>query len=129
MSIRATEILIAHVWEDSSLVVMARIRNQAGQYITQVSLQTIDCSVYDMDNNKALVSNPTITISTTVFDTLQTSVRWTKDTVGYNFLHTLPASSFPLGPRTYRVEYKFTPTSGDPFFLVSLVYVHEIIAS
>lgn len=115
---KATDMLFCSVWEDSSLTLMARITGNAGTNITQASLSALTCRVFDSDDdNEEILPAPTITIAATVFDTLQTSdPRWTVDTTGYNFKFTIPAANFPTGPRRVQWQFKFTPTSGDPFF-------------
>lgn len=117
------------IFEDTSLTVMARIKGNAGTNITQASLSSITCRSYD--SSDTLVVSPTVTISSSVFDTLQTEdddPRWTKDSTGYNFAFTIPAAAFP-SPQLYRVEFKFTPAVGDPFFLVLRVNAQDILQS
>lgn len=52
-----------------------------------------------------------VTVSSAVFDSLQTDSAWTADALGYNFAHTIPASAFP-GLGEYSAVYIFTPASG-----------------
>jgi len=116
---KATDLLETSGWEDSSLTVMARIQGEDAANITQATIGSIAAKVFDLNDNNAQVgSTINLTVSSVVFDTLQTDARWTKDAVGYNFRHTVPASYFPTGDHVYRVEYKFSPSSGDPFFFV-----------
>lgn len=99
--------------------IIGRIRNEAGTLITQASLSAIAWSSWD---NRvvpsASIASGTLTIASVVFDTLQTnSVLWPIDTTGYNFLATIPATAFPSGDsgQEYRIELKFTETSGSKF--------------
>ena len=129
---KATDVVKVLIWEDASCTVFARIRGNTGAYVTQASLTSIACKVFDLDNANTQVSAPTVTISSAVFDTLQTSsndVRWTIDTTGFNFRFTVPASAFPLGERNYRVEVVFTPTSGDVFAVVYTVHSQGLFSS
>ncbi len=106
---------------------MSRVKGLSGSYITQASLSAITCKVYN--NVGTLVTSPTVTISSSVFDTLQTTdSRWTRDTTGYNFLFTIPAAAFP-SVGLYRVEFKFTPATGDPFHMVVRVHVLNLLQS
>ena len=112
------------VFEDGGATCLARVVGHSGAAITQASLSTITCAVYDLDSatpDTAVVA-PTVTISTSVFDTLQgaagADARWTTDQTGYNFLFALPATSFPTGKHKYAVEFKFTPASGAVFWVV-----------
>jgi hypothetical protein len=102
--------------EDSGIVLMARVQNISGTNITQGSVSGITYSVFDLVDGTAVVSGSSLTVSTVVFDTLQTPAIWTTDTTGYNFRHDAPATALPNGERTYRFEYKFTPTSGEVFW-------------
>lgn len=132
------------IWEDACGIALARVINESGQYITQASLTSITCKVYDLDNADAEVATPTVTISSAVFDALQVAAAdlrlWTRDGqqidgVGWNFKFVVPATAFPLGAsgsgnstpyRRYRIEFKFDPTSGEDFFLVFEVNARSI---
>lgn len=121
----------AAIFEDTSLTVMARVKGHSGTNITQASISSITCSVYtdNGDETGTLVTSPSVVVSSAVSDTLVTDdPRWTVDTTGYNFIHTIPSAAFPT-PVRHRVEYKFTPASGDPFFLVVKVNVHALFQS
>jgi hypothetical protein len=105
--------------EDQSATFFDRVRGNSGALITQASFTAITYKVFDRAGTE--VATGTVTIGSSVFDTLQTSdAAWTAaggSSTGYNFKHTIPASAF-ANPGRYRVEYKFDPTSGDDFFLV-----------
>lgn len=124
-----TDILCFSVWEDSSLTVMARITGNAGTNITQASLTSIKLRVFDLDDDGAEVgAEATLTISSVVYDSLQTSdPRWTVDSTGYNFLYTIPAARFPTGPCLALCQFVITPTSGDPFPFVCKGDVLELL--
>lgn len=119
--------LIETRWvEDGSAVVMMRLvgKDGTGTAITgegkpfkQADISTITYGVYDITGAAAVVAAGTsITVSAVIFDTLQTDSFWTVDsTNGYNFLHTIAASSFPTGNSEYAVEYTFTLTGGTAF--------------
>ena len=101
----------------------ARIRNNAGAYITQATVSTIAYTIYTLTRSEpaaraAVTAHTAVacTVSAVVFDTLQTGVPWgTKDTTGYNFLHqpNVATTIFAnLGSDQYLVEYTITPTTG-----------------
>lgn len=105
---------------------MARIRGAGGQHLTQASLSSIAYAVRNLTEGTT-DSTGTFTVSSTVFDNLQTGdPRWTKDAVGYNFLGTIDAGAFDdvavadadapvpyeVTPRRYRVAVRFRPTAG-----------------
>lgn len=127
----ATEIIKGSVWEDGGATILARVTGNAGAAITQASLTSITCKVFDLDGTTpdTAITTPTITVSTAVYDTLQTDARWTVDSTGYNFIDALAATNFPTGDHLYRVEYKFTPTSGAVFFVVAELYAKNVRTS
>ena len=116
---------LAVVWEDCGVIFMGRIVNGSGTAITQASLSTLDYAVYDVtsydevnDSGTAtLVLAGTQTISSVVFDTYQTPSIWTDlgDSTGYNFRVDAPVTWIPAAPKTYRIDFKATPTSGAAF--------------
>lgn len=102
----------ANVFEDGGASLMARVVGNNGASITQAGISTITYAVYDLHAGTEIVASTSLTVSAVVFDTLQTDARWTEDTTGYNFRHDIAANVFTTGDLTYRVEYKFTPSSG-----------------
>lgn len=126
----ATDELVLSVFEDTGAVIMARVYGNAGTAITQASLSSIVCKVYDLTNGDTLIATRTLVIASVVFDTLQTSdPRWTEDDTGYNFLDVVEATNFPEGGRTYRLEYKFTPASGQVFAFKARVDTVNLLSS
>jgi hypothetical protein len=124
-----TDIIRGRFFEDGGATVLARVIGQAGSNITQASLSTITYAIYAAETGTS-VATGTVTISSSVYDTLQTSdARWTHDTTGYNFTHALTASNFASGDKRYRVEYKFTPVSGEVFWLVCELQALQVLTS
>lgn len=126
-----TSIVTGQVIEDSACTILARVYGNAGTAITQSALASITCKVFDVDSSTpdTAVAAPTVTIASSVFDTLQTDARWTQDTTGFNFAHVLAASIFTTGDHYYRAEYLFTPSSGEVFRLVANIYCVPIRGS
>lgn len=111
-------------FEDTAHTFMARIRGNAYSLITQATTSTITCAIYDRASATpgTAVATPTVTVSSAIFDTLQTDGRWTVDTssapgsdgsAGYNFLFQVAGSAFSGPSRVYDVEFRITPTSGE----------------
>jgi hypothetical protein len=108
---------------DSAPVLMARVQNHAGAYITQASLASAKYTAYLFDANdpdaRTVVTGHNavaVTIASTVFDALQTAAPWDKDTTGYNFKHqpSIAVNNlFAIAGRHYLVVYTLTPTSGE----------------
>ena len=120
----------------SGVTVLARLRGQDGALVTRASLSSIAYSVANLTTG-AVLGTGTFTISSAVFDSLQSDARWTQDTEarpgpdgshGYNFAATLPASLFATStlsataaqaaPPRIQADVLFTPTSGEPFRVV-----------
>jgi len=110
----ASEIQADAIWEGVSPTVMARWRGSTGGNLKQANVTTIAYQVHDLHVSStagAVASSTGLTVSDVIFDTLQTDERWTKDTTGYNFRHTLGSTVFATGGHTYRVEYRLTESS------------------
>lgn len=125
------DVLHVTIFEDSGFVVLARILGWAGAPITQASITAITCNVYDL-TTMSLVTSPTVTVGSTVYDGLRNSAtdpRWTVDRIGYNFAYAVPAAAFPTGDRDYMVEFNFDPTSGDDFPLMCKAFAKNRMAS
>ena len=112
----ATDITKGTVNEDSGASFMARIYGNDGAVIVQASISSIAYKVFNFKTSKtAPVSEGALTVSSVVFDTLQTDARWTEDSTGYNFRWDAPATIFTTGGDVYLIEIKFTPASGAVF--------------
>lgn len=112
-------------WEDGGATCLARIVGLSGSNITQAVVSSIACTVYDVTGAVSIIT-PSITVSSVVFDTLQTDSRWDVDSTGFNFAHALPATAFPTYGHVYRVEYKFAPVSGAAYYVVFEVTAQRV---
>lgn len=107
------------IWEDGDVTEMARFQVDGANGV-QADLTSIARNIFDLsgDTPGTSLGEDAVTIATSVFDTLQTDARWTKDLTGYNFRDRVPASKFSTGGRTYLVEYLFTGAGGEKFWIV-----------
>ena len=119
----------ASVWEDGGATCMARVAGADGANITQASLSTITVTIFNRRTKAEIVSVASLTVANVVFDTLQTDARWSLDSSGYNFRHTVAASSLATPGIVHAVEYKFTPATGQVFWVVFDLTTREIITS
>ena len=122
----------AQAFEDSGFTIIARVVGNAGTNITQASLSTITYSVYDTSTGTVVTGHNAValTISTVVFDTLQTDAVWTFDATGYNYKHTVEATALPTGGTVYIYEAKVTPVSGPVFWIIpGTITAHPIYTS
>ena len=118
----------ASIWEDSGVFLAARILGNDGAYLTQATTSSITYLVHDITAGADITSG-SLTVSSVIFDALQTDDRWTEDTTGYNFGYAAAASSFATPDHTYRVEFKFTPTSGQVFWVVFELIANALYTS
>lgn len=107
------------IWEDGDVTEMARFQVN-GVNGVQANLTSIARNIFDLSGATPGTSlgEVDIVVADSVFDTLQTDARWTKDLTGYNFRDRVPAAQFTTGGRTYLVEYLFTGTSAEKFWVV-----------
>jgi hypothetical protein len=99
--------------EDSSFSVMGRVV-VAGTLWTQSSVSAITYKVFNAASVE--ISNGTLSVSSVVFDTLQTDGRWGVDSVGYNFRHDNDHQVLTDAGR-FRIEYEVTMLAGNKFLL------------
>lgn len=99
--------------EGSTEVAMARIRDVAGQFLSPGNVESLSAV---MVNEKTGTRQPIdIIIPDCVYPTMQTDVRWTRDSIGYNFALVLEGQYFPDGDTPYRLEVTMK-TTGQPEF-------------
>lgn len=93
------------------------MQGNLGTNITQASLSSVTYAVYrkNADGTETATGSGTLTISSVVFDTAQTTDPRYTLSGGYNFLAVIPASCFQVGELRHRVEVLFTPASGEAF--------------
>lgn len=115
---RPVQIFVGEAFEDGGATLLARVQGWNAADIVQSDISSIQYAVTDRTSGAAVISPTALTVSDVVFNTLQTDARWSVDAEGYNFRHTIPATALPTGDHVFRVEYKFTPASGEVFFLV-----------
>lgn len=99
--------------EDSAFALMQRVSN--GSDLTQADVSTIAWEVFSLADNSSVTSG-ILTVSSVIFDTLQTDDRWTEDGTGYNFRHEV-AETVLTSPGRYRFEHLFTLAAGNAFFI------------
>lgn len=104
----------------TSLMCRFKVPDDAG-YGQQADISTIVMSVIDTKLKKKVIDDLSLTVSSVVYNTLQTDARWTDengaaiDAIGYNFRYDTLRTHIPNGGTTYLFEFYFTPVSGEPF--------------
>ncbi len=99
-------------WEDTSPFLMARVAGGDAVNLQQADVTSIAYTVYDLTAGALSSASASLTVSSVIFDTLQTNARWTVDSTGYNFGFALPAAKIPTGDNVYVVDVAITPASG-----------------
>lgn len=109
-----------------------------GPVLQQSDISSITCRVYDLFSDKDATSGveitpaPTVTISTSIFNTLRRT-GWPLppegDTIGYNFRFDIESTYTPNADHWYLVEFKFTLTGGGVIFAKFKVYTEPIAQS
>tara|TARA_R100000655_G_scaffold11743_6_gene27022 strand:+ start:1670 stop:2047 length:378 start_codon:yes stop_codon:yes gene_type:complete len=118
----------ATIYEDTGITCMARILGDDAAAITQSTTSAITVAVFKNASTTATYT-ASLTVADVVFNSYQTDARWDLDSTGYNFRYAVISSVFDEGDATYRVEFKFTPTSGSQYFVVYMVDTVEIFTS
>lgn len=113
----------AYVYRNGTVTLMGRILNDSYEVLTPTNVTSIEYTIFEIDeknaDNLTAVSGhieESLVVADVFYSSLQTSdERWTADTTGYNFLHTIDISSYAafteIGKR-YRVNYTITPATG-----------------
>ncbi len=101
------------VAEDSTFAVMLRLQVD-GNNATQAVLSSITWKAWDEKDTATAYASGTLTVSSVVYDTLQTDGRWSADATGYNFRHDITQATF-TDPGRYLIEYTVTMTGGNSF--------------
>lgn len=125
----AATIHTARVFEDGGAQCMARVVGNAGANITQASLTGITYVITNLRTRAEVTASTALTVADVVFDALQTDARWTEDSTGYNFRHTVTAAELADGDTLYRVEYLFDPTSGEDFVVAFDLSTENLLRS
>ncbi len=118
----ASDLITATIWEDSDCTFLARVKIDRASVLDNVKQADVSTIAYEVfDGGLQIGATGNVTVSSAVFDTLQTGTIWSVDSTGFNFKQTLAAAYFPTGGRTYRVEFKWVLTGGTAFWLVYAV--------
>jgi hypothetical protein len=77
----SVQIVTAAVWEDATAVMLARVVGADADNVAQADISSIACKVFDSSGTEII--NPSITVSSVVYDDLQTGDEWTVDSTGF----------------------------------------------
>ena len=112
----------ATVEKGGTVTCLARVVGEDATVISQATISTATYSVFLLDDDdpdsRTVVTGhngASLVVASIIFNSLQTDARWTADSTGYNFRHTVDVSSnnaFAVAGRNYLVEYLLMPASG-----------------
>jgi hypothetical protein len=126
----------AAAFEATGITLMDRIQGNGGTNITQATISSIAYTVSryaseqdaeDAEDGTAVIASTALTVSSVVFNALQTAAPWDSDAdaTGYNFRYDSPATDRPAvsggGSYWHRYDIVFTPASGAVFMVVWIV--------
>ena len=123
-------VTVEKVWEDGDATLLRRV-DMDGVYITQATIASIQRTITDVTDPAAPdeIDDSPVEVAEAVFDTLQTDGRWKRDVIGYNFRDTVPGTLLTGPAKLYQVEYKFTGSGGQVFWVVFKLLTLPICAS
>jgi hypothetical protein len=107
----------AIVMEDSIFANMARVHAD-GANLTQSDVSAIEYQIFYVDSDTAHTTATSLTVSSVIYDTLQTDARWDEDATGYNFRHDVGHGVLVDPSRLYKFEYKVTLADSSEFYLL-----------
>lgn len=87
--------------------------DEEGNAIKQSDLSALTCTLYDLDSGTPTTGTSiTITIAGAISNTLVNDNYWTRDTVGRNFIFTVPGANFSASNHRFHVVFQATTTGG-----------------
>ena len=119
---------LATIYEDTAITCMARVMGDDAVRIEQADVTSITLKTF-LNYGTTATTTTSLVVADTVFDTLQTDARWTKDSTGYNFRYQIPSSAFDTGDSTYRCEFLFDMSSSPDMFVIFSVDTVEVLST
>lgn len=117
------------IWEDDSPTFLARLMVDASNTLTAIQQSDLSSITYAVYYRTTEIGSGTLTISSVVYNTLQTGTIWSRDSTGFNMKVSLSSNLFPTGNREYRVEFTFTLAGGSKFHLVYDIFARALRSS
>lgn len=116
-------IVHAVVFEDGDAYVLARITKKDASHnkvaIVPADVSTVSRKVLLVSDGSTIIGPTPLTVANVVLSALSTGTIWEVDTTGFNFIDLVPATAYPTGEAEVAVEYKFTLTGGEVFWIVA----------
>lgn len=112
------------VRERSAFNVLMRVATVTGN-ITIANTSSITWAAYP-EAGGAAVASGSLTVATSVYDTLQLEDGWTEDAIGFNTRHDVGDTVLTDAGR-YVIQYRVTPVTGSSFFAAPIVVEAEAV--
>jgi len=118
-------------FKNGSVTAIARVTGANAAPIVVADISAVRYSLFllgdDPDSRQPVAGHVDVLLSpaAVLFDSLQLDPLWTVDSLGYNFRHTLDVNThnaFAIGGRTYLLEYRLTPATGQPIIVRFRIY-------
>lgn len=116
----------AVVHEDTDTTFLARVLVDASNTLTPGVQADFSAITYAVYSGGSSIGTGSLTVSSVVYNSLQAGTIWGVDSTGFNFKATLANTLFPTGSTTYTVDFKFTLTGGNQFFVGFEVVTREL---
>lgn len=122
------KVITGTIFEDGGATILARIVGWDGNNLTQASLTGITYVIKNLNTDTVVVASTALTVSTVIYDTLQTTAIWSEDSTGFNFKHHIADTVFSDGSTKYSIEYIFDPSAaGESNFVVQAILTTKSI--
>ena len=112
---------------------LARVVGPSGEPVAPADLSAASYSLYLLDDREpddrtGVTGHEQVAliVADVLRPALQTDALWTRDTLGYNFCHTLDVSAhaaFTIAGRRYLLEYRLVPAAGQVILLRFQIHV------
>ena len=119
---------LATIYEDTAITCMARIQGDDAVNILKENVTSISLKTF-LNYGTTATNTIVPVVATSVFDTLQTDARWTKDSTGYNFRYQIDEIVFNTGDATIRCEFKFSMNDQPDLFVIFSVDTVEVLST
>ena len=120
--------LLGTVFRGGTITIMGRVIGDQATPVPLNAIEAVTYSVYLLDsfdvNSRTPVDGHTnvslVPADVIYYPPVTDDARWSKDTIGYNFLHTIDVSTndaFALAGRDYLVEYRLNQVEGQDILI------------
>lgn len=116
-------LVIGTTYEDQGVVVLGRVRDWEADLLVQADFGSITLKLFDESSStpNTAIYSATLTVSSVIYNTLQTGGGWTVDSTGWNFRTSIAGQYFADPCHQYRCEVLFAPTGAETFFGVAQI--------